>query len=66
MGTLVVVSVQPIGCHFRYLLQTVEDIATEYFGAVGLVESLDIGVLRGFAWLAQCPCFAPTGVVRWR
>lgn len=49
MWTMVVVSVQPIGRHFAHLLQAVEHIAIEYLGVVGLVEFLDIGVLRGLA-----------------
>jgi len=55
---MVVVSVQPICQHFAYLLQAVEDIAIEYLGALGLVESLDIGVLRGFALLNVIECNA--------
>ncbi len=50
MGTMVVVSVQPISRYFMLLLQAVEDIAIEYLCAVGLVESLDQSVLRGFAY----------------
>jgi len=51
MGSVVVVAVQPVGRHVTHLLQVVEHVAVEDFGAVGLVESLDIGVLRRFARL---------------
>ena len=51
MGTVVVVAVQPIGRHVTHFLQAVEDVAVEHLGAVGLVESFYIGVLRGFARL---------------
>jgi len=51
MGPMVVVAVQPVGCHFTHLLQAVEDVAIEHLGAVGLVEAFDIGVLRGLTRL---------------
>ena len=46
MGSVVVVAVQPIGCHVTNFLQVVEHVAVEHLGAVGLVESFDIGVLN--------------------
>lgn len=51
MGSMVVVSVQPVGRHVTHFLQAVEHVAVEHFGAVGLVESFDIGVLRRLAGL---------------
>lgn len=47
MGSMVVISMQPIGRHLSHFLQAVEEMAIQHLGAVGLVESLDIGVLRG-------------------
>lgn len=47
MGAVVVVSVQPVGRHVTHFLQAAEDVAVEHLGWVGLVESFDIGVLRG-------------------
>lgn len=51
MGTVVVVAVQPIGCHVAHFLQRIEHVAVQHIGAVGLVESFDIGVLSRFARL---------------
>jgi hypothetical protein len=51
MGSVVVVAVQPVGRHVTHFLQAVEHVAVEHLGAVGLVESFDIGVLRGLAGL---------------
>lgn len=51
MRSMVVVAVQPVGRHVTHLLQVVEDVAIEHLGTVGLVESFDIGVLRGLARL---------------
>lgn len=51
MGSVVVVAVQPIGRHVAHFLQVVEHVAVEHLGAVGFVESFDIGVLRGLARL---------------
>ncbi len=51
MGSVMVVAMQPIGRHIAHVLQAVEDVAIEHLVAVGLVESLDIGVLSGFARL---------------
>ena len=44
MGSMVVVAVQPIGRHVTHFLQRLEDVAVQHLGAVGLVESFDIGV----------------------
>ena len=43
---MVVVAVQPVGRHVTHFLRGLEDVAVEHLGAVGLVESFDIGVLR--------------------
>ncbi len=43
MGSVVVVAVQPIGRHVTNFLQVVEHVAVEHLGAVGFVESFDIG-----------------------
>ncbi len=51
MGSMVVVAVQPVGRHVTHFLQAVEDVAVEHLGSIGLVESFDIGVLRGLAGL---------------
>ena len=51
MGSMMVVAVQLVGLHVTHLRQVVEHAAVEHFGAVGLVDSLDRGVLRGFARL---------------
>lgn len=51
MGAMVVVSVQPVGRHVTHLLQAIEYAAVEHLGTVGLVESFDIGVLRGLSGL---------------
>lgn len=51
MGAVVVVAVQPIGHRVTYLLQAVENVAVQHLEVVDLVESLDIGVLRGLAGL---------------
>jgi len=62
MGSMVVVSVQPVGRHFTHLLQAVEDVAIEHLGTVGLVESFDIGVLRRLSELdGACPNFCVNG-----
>ena len=42
---------QPVCGHVSYLLQAVEDVAIEYLGTVGFVESFDIGVLCRFTGL---------------
>ena len=47
MGSMVVVAVQPVGCHVTHLLQAVEHVTVEHLGSVGLVESLDISILSG-------------------
>ena len=46
MGSMVVISMQPIGPHLSHFLPAVEDIAINHLGAVALVESLDTDVLR--------------------
>ena len=51
MGSVVVVSVQPIGRHVSDLLQGIEHVAVQHLGAVSLVEAFHIGVLGGFAGL---------------
>ncbi len=51
MGTVAVVPVEPVLCHLPDLLQGLEHVTVQHLGAVGLVESLDIGVLRGASWL---------------
>lgn len=51
MGAVVVVAVQPISCHVAHFLQRLEHVAVQHLGAVGLVESFDIGVLSRFARL---------------
>jgi hypothetical protein len=51
MRAVVVVSMEPISRHLAHFLQGLEDPAVQYLGSVGLVESLDIGVLRGLARL---------------
>lgn len=65
MGSVVVVAVQPVGRHVTHLLQVIEHVAVEDFGAVGLVEALDIGALRGFARLdvlqGDAPALSPLG-----
>ena len=50
MRSMVVVAVQPVGRHVSNLLQGIEHVAVQHLSAVGLVESLDIGVL---CWLAR-------------
>ena len=49
MGSMVFVSVQPVGRHVTHFLHAAEGIAIEHLGAVGLVESFDIGILRRLA-----------------
>lgn len=51
MRSVVVAAVQPVGSHVAHFLQAVEHVAVEHLGAVGLVESFDIGVLRGLSGL---------------
>ena len=46
-----VIPVEPVLSHLPDLLQGLEHVAVQHLGAVGLVESLDIGVLRGVSWL---------------
>lgn len=46
-----VVAVQPVGCHVTNFLPAVEGAGVEHRIAVGLVESVDISVLRGLARL---------------
>ena len=48
MGPLVVVSVQPVIGHVPDLLQGFKDVAVQHLGAVGPIESLDIGILGRF------------------
>ena len=50
MGSVVVVSVRPIGRHVSDLLQGIEHVAVQHL-AVSLIEAFDIGVLGGFAGL---------------
>ena len=45
------VAVQPVLGHLPNLVQRIEDAAVRHLGSVGLVESLDISVLRGLARL---------------
>jgi hypothetical protein len=66
MGSMVVISMQPIGPHLSHFLPAVEDIAINHLGAVALVESLDTGVLRVGCDTGRCHCFVSTCVVRWR
>jgi hypothetical protein len=47
----VVVAGEPIGRHVTHFLRAVEDVEVEHLGEVGFVESLDIGMLSGFAML---------------
>ena len=42
---------QPVCRHVSDLLKAVEHIAVQHLGAVGLVESFDVGVLGRFSWL---------------
>lgn len=51
MGPVVVISVQPVLGHLPYLVQSLEDIAVQHLGSVGLVESFNIGVLRRLSGL---------------
>ena len=39
MGPVVVVAVQPVGCHVSNLRQGVEHVAVQHLDAVGLVEA---------------------------
>jgi hypothetical protein len=48
---MVIVSVQLVGRHVPHFLEGIEHVAVQHLGAVGLVESLDIGVLGGLARL---------------
>jgi len=51
MGSVVVVAMQPIGSHVTHFSQAVEDVAAERLRLVGLIESFQVGILRGFGRL---------------
>lgn len=46
MGLVVVVAVQQFLGYLPDLMQLIENVAVQHLGLVGLVESIDIGVLR--------------------
>lgn len=51
MRPVVVVAVLPVGGHAADFVQAGEDVAIEYLGSQGSVESLDVGVLGGLSRL---------------
>jgi hypothetical protein len=41
MGPFFVVTLQPVRTHFSHLVQRLEHIGIQYFGAIGPIEPLD-------------------------
>lgn len=53
MGSMAVIAVQPVSRHVTHLVQVIEHVVAKNLGEVRLVESFDIGVLRGFSKLDE-------------
>lgn len=51
MGATMVVAVPPVFGHSAHLVEAGEHVAVEHFGAEGLVEAFDVGVLGRLAGL---------------
>ncbi len=50
MWPVMVVTVPPVLAHAAHVIEC-EDVAIQHSGSEGPVETLDISILSGFAWL---------------
>lgn len=51
MRLVMVVAVLPVFGHASDFGQRGKHVAIQHFGSEGTVEALDVGILRGLAWL---------------